>query len=63
MVLLRDDNLSRCEWPIGRVLEVYKGRDDLVRSVLIKTSKGNYKRPITKVILLECQDEYEENKT
>jgi len=58
LVLLRDDNSARCDWPIGRIVEAYKGRDDLVRSALVKTSRGNYKRPISKICLLEGHQGY-----
>ena len=31
-ILLKDDNLPRCDWHFCRVLEVYKSKDNKVRS-------------------------------
>ena len=31
-ILLNDDNLPRCDWHFCRVLEVYKSKDNKVRS-------------------------------
>ncbi|KPJ07797.1 hypothetical protein RR48_12639 [Papilio machaon] len=43
-------------WPMGRIIEIYSSKDDhLTRSVLVKTAKGQYKRPIHKLVLLPSQ--------
>ena len=64
VVLLKDDDLPRNEWPLARVLEVFKGSDGYVRTVRIALSSsvdenGRRKgamtilnRPIHKVIVL-----------
>ena len=39
---------------MGRVIETYKGRDNKVRSVKIKTKRSELVRPIAKVCLLEA---------
>lgn len=40
-------------WPLGRVISVNKNKtDNLIRSVVIRTSKGEYTRPIHKLVLL-----------
>ena len=31
-ILLKDDNLTRCDWHFCRVLEVHKSKDNKVRS-------------------------------
>ena len=49
IVILREDNLIPTKWPLARVVQVYPGKDGLVRVVLVKTTQGVYKRPITKV--------------
>ena len=52
--LVLDENLPRCSWPLGRVLEVYKNQDDgLVRSVKVKTKCCVLERPVHKIVLLE----------
>lgn len=52
LVIVKDDNLPPLKWKMGRVQEVLPGRDELIRSVIIKTATGIYKRPITKLGLL-----------
>ena len=44
---------------MGRIIEVYPGKDGKVRSAKVKTSTGNYDRPITKMSLLLTNQEYE----
>ena len=52
VVVLREDTLAPTKWPLARVTQVHCGRDGLVRVVTIKTPKGTYKRPVTKLALL-----------
>ena len=52
IVLTREDNTGPTQWPLARVTSVYQGQDGLVRVVKLKTSKGEYNRPISKVVLL-----------
>ena len=57
VVLVLDENLPRCSWPIGRVLEVFQSQaDGLVRSVRVKTKTSVLMRPIDKIVLLEGAD-------
>ena len=35
-------------------MEVYKGRDGLVRSAKVKTTNSEYQRPVSKPCLLEA---------
>ena len=52
IVLLRDVTLFPTRWPLARVIDVHPGRDNLVRVVTLKTERGEYKRPITKIAML-----------
>lgn len=52
MVIVKEDNLPPMKWKLGRIVEVRKGRDNLVRTVLVRTATGIYSRPIVKVGLL-----------
>ena len=52
IVLLQESGLVPTKWPLGKVTEVYPGRDDLVRVVTVKTAQGCYKRPVSKVAVL-----------
>ncbi len=52
-LVLLPDTTSRLCWPLGLIVEVIPSRDNLVRSVKVKTQSGIYTRPITKVYKLE----------
>ena len=43
LVRLIEDNVSRTHYKMARVLEVYPGKDSIVRSALIKTVDGTCK--------------------
>ena len=52
LVIIHEDNLPPQKWRMGRIINCIKGRDDKVRVVDIRTSKGIIRRPIHKVALL-----------
>ena len=64
IVLVKDEDVRRNQWPMARVVDVYPSDDGLVRSVKVRmASRDSGKnvtlldRPITKlVLLLESED-------
>ena len=52
IVLIREDGTVPTVWPLAKVTQTYPGKDGLVRVVDVKTSKGTYRRPVTKVATL-----------
>ena len=53
IVILRPEkSIFSCHWPLGRIVEVFPGKDNLVRVVLVKTASGTYKRAVTRLSLL-----------
>ena len=56
IVLLKEDNIVPTQWPIARITEVHPGKDGLVRVATVKTVKGIYKRPVSKIALLLSSD-------
>ncbi|XP_050746081.1 uncharacterized protein LOC108027240 [Drosophila biarmipes] len=52
LVVLKEPNQPPSKWMLGRVTEVHPGQDQRVRVVTVKTAKGIYKRPITKIAVL-----------
>lgn len=52
LVLIKDDNTPSYLWKIGRVVDVHKGADNIVRVVSIKCSTGVKKRAVSKVCAL-----------
>ena len=53
VVLFMDENTPRKNWPMGRIIQTFPGKDELVRAALVKTSWTVLTRPITKLCLLE----------
>ena len=56
-VLTVDPNKDRKEWKTGRVIDVYPGKDGLVRVVYIRTDAGDLKCPIRRFCVLPPQEE------
>ncbi|XP_033627235.1 uncharacterized protein LOC117290093 [Asterias rubens] len=54
MVLVVDNDLPRNKWLLGRVIETYPGKDQLVRAVKVKTKSSTLTRPVQKLCLLEA---------
>ena len=52
VVCIKEDNMVPTQWPLARVTAVYPGTDGRVRVADVKTEKGNYKRPVTKLVLI-----------
>ena len=52
MVLIHEDNLPPAKWKLGRVVEVNRGKDDVVRSAFVDTATGQYERPVVKLTVL-----------
>ncbi|XP_068235740.1 uncharacterized protein [Palaemon carinicauda] len=52
-VLVKEDHMPRLQWPIGVIVNVYPGRDGLIRSVDVKTRKGIVNRSIQRLHDLE----------
>jgi Family of unknown function (DUF5641) len=55
LVLIADGHLERNNWPRGIIAKVYPGRDGVVRVVDVQTNKGNYKRPVSKICVLNVR--------
>ena len=53
VVLVREDNTPRLSWPLGVIVELFPGKDGIVRSVKIKTAKGVINRPVQRLHDLE----------
>ena len=41
-----------CHWPLGKIIQTFPGRDNLVRVATVKTAHGVYKRAVTGLALL-----------
>ena len=53
LVLVSEHAVPRGFRPLGRIVKVFPGHDNVVRSAEVKTKFGVMKRPVTKLALLE----------
>ena len=53
VVLVVDNTSPRGQWPLGLVVDVKQGRDNLVRSVMVKVGNTVKTRPVTQIVHLE----------
>ena len=63
LVIIKDEQCKRSFWKMGRVIELIKSKDGIVRSVSVKVASGNgtaiLKRPLQLLIPLEINVEDE----
>lgn len=55
VVLIKQDNVPPLHWSLARVIETYPGKDGVARVALVKTQKGELKRPVNKLCPLPSQ--------
>ena len=56
VVLIGEDNTPRQTWKLGRITELFTGRDGLVRSCMVRTPSGTLlRRPIQLLYCLEIE--------
>ena len=46
LVWLVDDSVKRCEYKMGRIIEIFTGSDGVVRSARVKMAHGELYRPV-----------------
>ncbi|KAF2890740.1 hypothetical protein ILUMI_15433 [Ignelater luminosus] len=56
IVLVGNDCQKRLDWPIGRVIELFPGKDGKTRLVRVAIGKGQVLRPIQRLYPLECSE-------
>ena len=52
LVIANEDGMIPTTWPLGRVIEVFTGKDGIMRVVNVKTKNGIFKRPVHKLAVL-----------
>ncbi|XP_071639995.1 uncharacterized protein [Temnothorax longispinosus] len=57
LVICREDGLPPLKWVLGRVQETCPGADGVVRTAVIKTSTGSFKRPAAKLAILPLEED------
>ena len=56
VVLITDDGIPPLQWSIGRVMQLKLGHDGLARVALVRTSRGEFTRPVSKLRRLPIKD-------
>ena len=56
LVLVADESMPRGQWPLGKVVQVYPGKDGYVRQAEVRVGTRFFKRPIAKLCLLEATE-------
>ena len=54
-MLLQDDTVLQGLWSLGRIENTYPGGDCIVPVANVQTKTGVYRRPVTKIDLVEEQ--------
>ena len=54
VVLVVSPDSPRGHWPLGRIVEVFPGKDGHVRVARVQVGQNTLKRPITRLCPLEC---------
>uniref|UniRef100_A0A5S6R5S5 Integrase catalytic domain-containing protein n=1 Tax=Trichuris muris TaxID=70415 RepID=A0A5S6R5S5_TRIMR len=57
IVLIAEDYVTKCKWPLRRVVQKYPGVNGLTRTVQVKTIRGMVTRPVARIHLLEAARE------
>lgn len=55
LVVVKDESLPPNSWHLGRVVKVHSGSDKYVRVADVRTQKGTFRRPITKLVVLSTE--------
>jgi hypothetical protein len=60
VVVVENPNAVRGNWTIGKVTDVFPGKDGKVRNVKVKTSCGEYERPVSRIAVIYPEEGYEQ---
>lgn len=56
IILLKEDGIAPTKWPIAQVMMVHPGNDGLMRVATVRTTRGMYKRSVSKIALLVSEN-------
>ena len=60
IVVVYDSTSPRNSWPLGKVTQSYPGKDGHVRVVDVTTAFGTYRRPVSKIAVLDVHKDEED---
>lgn len=61
IVILKEDNTPPMHWVLGKVIKTFPGFDSIVRTVTVKTFKGEFKRNVRKLAQLPIDDNVDDD--
>lgn len=56
LVLIKQQGLAPLQWALARVQEVHPGTDGVPRVATVRTSRGSYQRPLSKLAILPIDE-------
>ncbi|KFM67484.1 hypothetical protein X975_05852, partial [Stegodyphus mimosarum] len=56
LAFAEDDRRKRTDWPMGRVIETYPGKDNSIRVAKVKTSSSELLRRVQRIFLMETKN-------
>jgi len=57
LVVIADSKMPRGCWPKGRIVNTYPGSDGIIRVVDVQTQFGIFRRPVSKICILDLNTE------
>ncbi|XP_072377829.1 uncharacterized protein [Diabrotica undecimpunctata] len=57
LVVLKEDNLAPCKWPLARLIELHEGKDGVDRVATVRTITGTLKRPLVRICPLPIDED------
>lgn len=57
LVLIQNDKQPPCRWKVGRIIRIFSGKDNVIRTAEVKTSNGTIIRSIRHLCPFPCQDD------
>ncbi|XP_018405041.1 PREDICTED: uncharacterized protein LOC108781544 [Cyphomyrmex costatus] len=55
LVLVKQQNLAPLQWETGRIQEIHPGPDGITRVATVRTARGNFVRPLSKLAILPLE--------
>lgn len=59
LCVIKSENFPPSAWALGRILRIIKGKDGLVRNVVIQTATNQLTRPVQKICILPTEKDDE----